>query len=45
MAITINDAATTTITQNIGSLVLICRAREIIVDFQFPIVDLKGQAA
>jgi len=30
IAITINDRATTTMTQNIGSLVLICSAKNII---------------
>ena len=33
IAITINERATTTMTQNIGSLVLICNARLVIADF------------
>src|SRR5687768_5228452 len=33
IAITINEAATMTITQNIGSLVLICSARTIIISW------------
>src|SRR5712691_6184948 len=40
-AITKNDRATTTITQNIGSLGLICSARDDISHFQFPIFNFR----
>src|SRR5258705_10329867 len=43
IAITMNEAAITTITQNMGSLGLICNAGKliIIVDFRLPIADCR----